>query len=51
MAAAWDDTLARWEGVLLMSGMAIATVFLLAWSRHDVKPEWLSRPPVRYSRR
>ena len=37
MIAAWDDTLARWEGVLLLSGMAISTVFLLAWSRHDVK--------------
>ena len=37
MAAAWDDTLARWEGVVLLSGMAIATVLLLIWSRHDVK--------------
>lgn len=37
MAAAWDDTLARWEGVVLLSGMALATVFLLVWSRHDVK--------------
>lgn len=37
MVAAWDDALARWEGVLLMSGMAIATVFLLAWSKRDVR--------------
>ncbi len=37
MAAAWDDTLARWEGVLLVSGMAIATVFLLVWSKCDVR--------------
>ncbi len=37
MAAAWDDTLARWEGVVLLSGMAIATVLLLIWSRRDVK--------------
>ncbi len=36
MAAAWDDALARWEGVLLVSGMAIATVFLLVWSKRDV---------------
>ena len=37
MVAAWDDTLARWEGIMLVSGMAITTVFLLAWSRHDVR--------------
>ena len=37
MVAAWDDTLARWEGIMLVSGMAITTVFLLTWSRRDVK--------------
>ena len=37
MLAAWDDRLARWEGVLLVSGMAVTTVLLLAWSKRDVK--------------
>ena len=37
MLAAWDDRLARWEGVLLVSGMAVTTVFLLAWSKRDVR--------------
>ena len=37
MLAAWDDMLARWEGVLLVSGMAVTTVFLLAWSKRDVR--------------
>ena len=37
LLAAWDDTLARWEGVLLVSGMAVTTVLLLAWSKRDVK--------------
>ena len=37
MVAAWDGTLARWEGILLVSGMAVATVVLLAWSKRDVR--------------
>jgi cation:H+ antiporter len=37
MAAAWDNALARWEGILLVVGMAVVTVFLVNWSRQDVR--------------
>lgn len=37
MAVAWDDALARWEGILLVAGMAVVTVFLVNWSRRDVR--------------
>lgn len=34
--AAWDDHLHRAEGILLVVGMAVASVFLVRWSKHDV---------------
>ena len=34
--AAWDDHLHRVEGILLVVGMAVASVFLIRWSKHDV---------------
>ena len=37
MVMAWDDALARWEGILLVVGMAVVTVFLINWSRQDVR--------------
>ncbi len=37
MAVAWDNALARWEGILLVAGMAVVTVFLVNWSRRDVR--------------
>ena len=34
--AAWDNHLHRAEGILLVVGMAVASVFLVRWSKHDV---------------
>ena len=34
---AWDDHLHLAEGILLVAGMAVASVFLVRWSRHDVR--------------
>ena len=34
---AWDDYLQRAEGILLVAGMAVASVFLVRWSKHDVR--------------
>ena len=37
MMVAWDDALARWEGILLVAAMAVVTVFLITWSKQDVR--------------
>ena len=34
---AWDDYLHRVEGTLLVVGMAVVSVFLVRWSKHDVR--------------
>ena len=37
VAVAWDDALHRVEGILLVIGMAVASVFLVRWSRRDAR--------------
>ena len=34
---AWDDVLQRTEGLLLVAAMAVVSVFLVLWSRRDVR--------------
>ena len=37
VAIAWDDVLHRAEGIVLVAAMAVASLFLVRWSRQDVR--------------
>ena len=37
VAVAWDDVLHRAEGIVLVAAMAVASLFLVRWSRQDVR--------------
>lgn len=37
VVVAWDDILHRWEGIVLVMAMAVASVFLVRWSRRDAR--------------
>ena len=41
---AWDDYLHRVEGILLVAGMAVAAVFLVRWSRRDMRDGMVGTP-------